>query len=99
MQWGKANRDNRLAVDLEQLMQMARFDCEGTVYKFCGRVNRRKFGVPMGGFMSPGLAVIALSMVEANMEPGPDLTSGGWFATWMMCLACMLCTRPLRKSR
>ena len=79
MQWGKANRDNRLTINLEQLMQMTRFDCENTVYKFRGRVNRRKFGVPMGGFMSPGLgrlAVIALSMVEANMEPGPDLTGG-----------------------
>ena len=57
-------------------MQMARFDCEHTVYKFRGKVNRRKFGVPMGGFTSPGLAVIALSMVETKMEPGPDLASG-----------------------
>ena len=55
---------------------MVRVDCENTVYKFRGKVNRRKFGVPMGGFMSPGLAVIALSMVETKMEPGPDLTSG-----------------------
>ena len=76
VQWGKANRDSRLTVDLEQLMQMVRFDCESTLYKFRGKVNRRKFGVPMGGFMSPGLAVIALSMVETNMEPGPDLISG-----------------------
>ena len=77
MQWGKAKRDSRLTVDLEQLMQIdgmpARFDCESTVYKFCGKANRRKFGVPMGGFMSPGLAVIALSVVETKMEPGPDL--------------------------
>ena len=76
VQWGKANRDSRLTVDLEQLMQMAPFDCEDTLYKFRGRVNYRKFGVPMGGFMSPGLAVIALSMVETKMEPGPDLTGG-----------------------
>ena len=26
--------------------------------------------------MSPGLAVIAISMVEAKTEPGPDLTEG-----------------------
>ena len=26
--------------------------------------------------MSPGLAVIALSMVETKMEPGPDLIGG-----------------------
>ena len=58
VQWGKANRDSRLTVDLEQLMQMARFNCEDTLYKFCGKVNRHKFGVPMGDFMSPGLAVI-----------------------------------------
>ena len=59
MQWGKANRDSRLTVDLEQLMQMATFDCENTLYmyKFRGKVNRHKFGVPIGGFMSPGLAV------------------------------------------
>ena len=30
----------------------------------------------MGGFMSPGLAVIALSMVETKMEPGPELIGG-----------------------
>ena len=53
-------------------MQMARFDREDTLYK----VNRCKFGVPMGGFMSPGLAVITLSMVETKMEPGPDLIGG-----------------------
>ena len=76
MQWGKANGDSRLAVDVEQRMQMARFHCEGTLYKFRGRVNRRKFGVPMGGFMSPGLAVIALSMVETKNGPGPDLIGG-----------------------
>ena len=58
VQWGKANRDSRLTVNLKQLMQMATFDCENTLYTFRGKVNRRKFGVPMGGFMSPGLAII-----------------------------------------
>ena len=59
-------------------MKMARLDCENTVYKLRGKVNRCKFGVPMGGFMPPGLAVImiAVSMVETKMEPGADLTSG-----------------------
>ena len=76
VQWGKSNRDSRLTVDLEQLMQMARFDCENTLYKFQGKANRRKFGVPMGGFMSPGLAVIALSIMETKMEPGPELVGG-----------------------
>ena len=61
MQWGKSNRDSRLNADLEQLMQMAMFDCEDTLYKFRGKVNRRRFGVPMGGYnvMLPALAVIA----------------------------------------
>ena len=76
MQRGKANGDSRLTLDLEKLMQMARFDCENPLYKFRGKVDRRKFGVTMGGFMSPGLAVIALSMVETKMEPGPDLIGG-----------------------
>ena len=58
VQWGEANRDSRLTVDLEQLMQMATFDCEKTLYKFRGEVNRRKFGVRMGGYMSPDLAVL-----------------------------------------
>ena len=31
VQWGKAKRYGRLTVDLEQLMQMVRFDCENTV--------------------------------------------------------------------
>ena len=60
MQWEKANRDSRPTVELEQLMQMAIFDCEDTLYKFRGKVHRRKFGVPMGGYnvMSSALAVI-----------------------------------------
>ena len=59
-QWGKADTDSRLTVDLEQLMQMAIFDCEDTLHKFRGKVNRRKFGVPMGarGYTSSALAVI-----------------------------------------
>ena len=46
------------------------------MYKLRGKVNRRKFGVPMGGFMSQMLSVIAVSMVETKVEPGPDLTGG-----------------------
>ena len=58
VQLGKANRDSRLTADLEQLMQMTIFDCEDTLYKFRGKVNRRKFGVPVGGLMPPALAFI-----------------------------------------
>ena len=33
--WGKTNRDNRVNVDFARLMQMCRFDCASTLYKFC----------------------------------------------------------------
>ena len=70
--WGKANREHRVDVDFTRLIQMCRFDCAHTLYKFCGQVNRRKFGVPMGGFMSPGLAILCCAMVEMEMEQGPE---------------------------
>ena len=70
--WGKANREHCADVDLTRLIQMCRFDCAHTLYKFCGQVNRRKFGVPMGGFMSPGLAMMCCAMVELEMGLGPE---------------------------
>ena len=56
--WGKANRDARVDVDFARLMQMCRFDSANTLYKFCGKVNRRRCGVPIGGFMSHALAIL-----------------------------------------
>ena len=90
VQWGKANRDSRLTVDLKQLrlMQMARFDCQHTLYKFRGKVNRRKFGVPMGGFMSPGWQSLHFRWWRPRWSLDQSLQVE-WFATWMMCLACM----------
>ena len=35
--WEKANRDARVNVDFARLMQMCRFDCANTLYKFCGK--------------------------------------------------------------
>ena len=70
--WGKANREHSVDADFTSLIQMCRFDCAHTLYKFCGQVNRRKFGVPMGGFMSPGLAILCCAMVELEMELGPE---------------------------
>ena len=70
--WGKANREHRVDVDFTRLIQMCRFDCAHTLYKFCGQVNRRKFGVQMGGFMSPGLTILCCAMVEMGMELGPE---------------------------
>ena len=46
--WGKANREHRVDVDFSRLIQMCRFDCENTLCRFCSKINRRKFGVPMG---------------------------------------------------
>ena len=87
MAWGNANGEHRVDVDFTRLIQMCRFDCAHTLYKFCGQVNRRKFGVPMGGFMSPGLAILCCAMVEMEMEQGPE---GLWLDLWTMCLVYML---------
>ena len=71
--WGKANRDHRVDVDFTQLIQMCRFDCENTLYTFCGQTNCRKYGVPMGGgYMSPGLAILCCAMVELDMDTMPE---------------------------
>ena len=69
--WGKANMEHRVDVDFTGLIQMCRFECAHNLYKFCGEVNRRKFGVPMGGFMSLGLAILCCAMVELEMGLGP----------------------------
>ena len=72
VEWGKANNycnnDCRVNVDFARLMQMCRFDCANTLYKSCGKVNRRRFGVPMGGYMSPALAILCCGMIEYDME-------------------------------
>ena len=66
--WGKANREHHADVNSTQLIQMCRFDCENTLYKFWGQINHRKFGVPMGGYMPPGLDILCCAMVELDME-------------------------------
>ena len=55
---GGTDQDARVIVDFDSLLQMCEYDCTHTYYKFRGKVNRRKFGVPMGGFMSPAMAII-----------------------------------------
>ena len=75
--WGKPNTDHRIVIDFELLLQLIEFDCRHTYYKFCGKVNRRKFGLPMGGFMSPFLAILMCSMAELAMGPGPEDMIGG----------------------
>ena len=70
--WGKSNREHHVDVDFTSLIQMCKFDCAHTLYKFCGQVNCRMFGVPMGGFTSPGLVVLYCAMVELEMGFGPE---------------------------
>ena len=88
VEWGKANRDNRVNVDFVRLMQMCRFDCANTLYKFSGIVNRRGFGVPMDGVMSPALAILRCGTIKYEKEHLSWL--GLWLDTSMMCLAYML---------
>ena len=33
--WGKSNREHRVDAEFTRLIQMCRFDCENTLYKFC----------------------------------------------------------------
>ena len=64
---------------------MCRFDSANTLYKFFGKVNHRRFGVPMGGFISPASDILCCGMIVYGMEhvvSWLDL----WFDAWMMCL-------------
>ena len=61
---------------------MCRFDCESTLYKFCGQIIHCKFGVPMGGYMSPGLGILCCAMVELDMDHGPE----GLIGTVIRCM-------------
>ena len=74
--WGMPNADRRVYMDLKILLELVEFDCLNTLYKFCGQVNCRKFGVPMGGFMSPHMAVLTLAMFELEMEEPSGLVGG-----------------------
>ena len=47
---------------------MCRFDFADTLYKFCGKVDCRRFGVPMGGYILPALAILCCGMIEYDME-------------------------------
>ena len=81
VEWGKADRDCRVSVDFARLMQMCRFDCANTLYKFCGKVNCRRFGVPMGDFLSRALAILCCGMIEYGMEHLGEL--GGFVVRYM----------------
>ena len=64
---GAAMTDYRVTMEFDSLLEMCAYDCYHCYYYFRGKVNRRKFGVPMGGFMSPAMAIIMCAMVETQM--------------------------------
>ena len=64
----KASRDCQVNVDFAGRIQMCTFGCANTLYKFCRKVDRRRFGVPMGGYMSPTLAILCCVMIEYDVE-------------------------------
>ena len=75
---GAALTDYRVTMDFDSLLQMCAYDCFHCYYYFRGQVNRRKFGVPMGGFMSPAMAIIMCAMVEIQLlAAAPDEMVGG----------------------
>jgi hypothetical protein len=75
---GAAMTNNRVTVEFEVLLELCSYDCFHTYYVFRGSVNRRKFGVPMGGFMSPAMAIIMCAMVEILMlADAPEGMVGG----------------------
>ena len=86
-----------------RLVQMCRVDCANTLYKFCGKVNWRRFGVPMEGYIPPALAILCCAMIEYDMGHLGELVGiplDLWFDTmsWMMCLACMMRVMMLSRS-
>ena len=70
VEWGKAIRDGRVndIVDFARLIQMCRFDCATTLYRSCGKVNCRRFGVTRGGYTVPALAILCCAIVANGME-------------------------------
>ena len=70
VEWGTANRDYQVNVDFARLMQMCIIECANALYKlkFCEKVNRCRFGVPMGGYKPPALAILCCGMIEYDME-------------------------------
>ena len=70
---GKPTSDNKVFLSFADLVGLCDLDCSSTLYSFGGKVNRRKFGVPMGGFMSPQLARLYCSTTELAMERPPGL--------------------------
>ena len=63
VRWGRSSDESRVDVELNALLAMVEYDCYHTYYCSGGGVNRRKFGVPMGGLMSPFLAILTCSIM------------------------------------
>lgn len=70
---GRPNADHKVFLSFEGLVDLCTLDCNNTLYSLGGSVNRRKFGVPMGGYMSPQLARLYCSTTELEMTRPPGL--------------------------
>lgn len=81
---GKPTSDNKVFLSFDDLVSLCALDCGNTLYSLEGRVNRRKFGVPMGGFMSPQLARLYCSTTELGMQRPPGLSDMVGFVTRYM---------------
>ena len=62
---GKPSSDNKVFLQFDDLVSLCSLDCGQTLYSLEGKVNRRRFGVPMGGFMSPQLARMYCATTDA----------------------------------
>ena len=72
---GKPSSDNKVFLQFDDLVSLCSLDCGQTLYSLEGKVNRRRFGVPMGGFMSPQLARLYCATTELGMVRPPGLSS------------------------
>jgi hypothetical protein len=76
--WGPKLRADMLEITFDQLAAMVEYDCKHCYYQFDKGVNLRKFGVPMGGMMSPGVAQLmcALCTLLASSKRPAGLIGG-----------------------
>ena len=81
---GKPTSDNQAFLHFDDLVSLCTLDCGQTLYSLEGGVNRRRFGVPMGGFMSPQLARLYCATTELGMVRPSGLSNLVGFETRYM---------------
>jgi hypothetical protein len=76
--WGRATSDYKIEITMEELVAIATYDSTHTYYKYMGKINRRLFGVPMGGLLSAHEAVLTCSYSEqgTHAQRPTDLIGG-----------------------